>query len=137
MRLVFEHHQPVLLLAIDIHLHADAAGVVLLGNLLVGEVAALVLVFAVDGGQVHQGHGPLRILAVHFVAHGEVFAQRILYLLFVNVSTLNVNIRDGRLKGRVAAVVAPVGVQQFDFGVGGVALLVVGEILLDELQILQ
>ena len=53
VRLVLVHQQPVLLLAIDIHLHADAAGVVLLGDLLVGEVAALVLVFAVNGGQIH------------------------------------------------------------------------------------
>ena len=110
VRLVLVHQQPILLFAIDIHLHADAAGVVLLGDLLVGEVAAFVLVFAVDGSQIHQRDRTLRLFAVHLIAHGEILPQRILYLFFINILALNINIRNSRLESCVAAVVAPVGV---------------------------
>ena len=72
VRLVLVHQQPVLLLAIDIHLHADAAGVILFGNLFVGKVTALKLVFSVDGSQVHQRDRTFRILAVHLIAHSQI-----------------------------------------------------------------
>ena len=122
--LVLKQEQPVLVLAVDIDLHLDGAGVDLLGLVDIGHDAGLLKVLGADGAHVHEADG--LGVAAEFVAHLHVAVEGLLHHGVVDRHV----IQDGA-EGGVAAVVGPVGVDHTDLGDGGVAVLI-AEVLLAE-----
>ena len=133
MGLVLEHEQPVLLLAVHVHGDVDGAGVDLLALVQVGQLAALFQHLGAQRAHVHQGLGALGglLLAVDLHPAGEIGLIGLLHLGVVDVHRVDVGAEGG-----VAAVVRPVGVHQTQLGDGGVALLLVPEISLEEFQVI-
>ena len=134
MGLVFEHEQPVLLLAVHGGGDVDGAGVNFLALVQLGQQAALLQGLGADGGHVHQGAGTLGglLLAVDLHAGGQVAL-----IGGLDLGVLDVDVIQMGGEGGVAAVVGPVGVHHPDLGDGGVPLLLVPEIGLEELQVVQ
>ena len=122
--LVLKQEQPVLVLAIDIDLHLDGAGVDLLGLVNIGHDAGLLEVLGADGAHVHEADG--LGVAAEFVAHLHVAVEGLLHHGVVDRHV----VQDGA-EGGVAAVIGPVGVDHADLGDGGVAVLI-AEVLLAE-----
>ena len=122
--LVLKQEQPVLVLAVDIDLHLDGAGVDLLGFVDIGHDAGLLEVFGADGAHVHEADG--LGVATELVAHLHVAVEGLLHHGVVDRHV----IQDGA-EGGVAAVVGPIGVDHADLGDGGVAILI-AEVLLAE-----
>ena len=122
--LVFKQEQPVLVLAIDVDLHLDGAGVDLLGFVDIGHDAGLLKVLGADGAHVHEADG--LGVAAEFVAHLHVAVEGLLHHGIVDRHV----VQDGA-EGGVAAVVGPVGVDHANLGDGGVAALI-AEVLLAE-----
>ena len=122
--LVLKQEQPVLVLAVDIDLHLDGAGVDLLGLVDIGHDAGLLKVLGADGAHVHEADG--LGVAAEFVAHLHVAVEGLLHHGVVDRHV----VQDGA-EGGVAAVVGPVGVDHADLGDGGVAVLI-AEVLLAE-----
>ena len=122
--LVLKQEQPVLVLAVDIDLHLDGAGVDLLGLVDIGHDAGLLKVLGADGAHVHEADG--LGVAAEFVAHLHVAVEGLLHHGVVDRHV----IQDGA-EGGVAAVVGPIGVDHADLGDGGVAVLI-AEVLLAE-----
>ena len=130
MGFILEHQQPRLGLAVHLHIDVDAARVVLFRNFHVFQIAGFALVLAVDARHVHER---LRFLTVTV----QLFPHR--YILIVSSLQLMLELggcerdfRQLRLKGRVAAMVAPVGVQQLDFRIRRISFFLVFEIFLNE-----
>ena len=132
VRLVFEHQQPVLLLAVHLGGNVDRAGVDLLALVELGEKAAFLERLGADGRDVHERLGALGGLleAVDFLARGEVAVIRIL-----DGGILDADLIQMRRERRVAAVIGPVGVDDAHLGHGGVAVLFVAEIGLQGLEV--
>ena len=130
--LVFEHQQPVLLLAVHLGGNVDRAGVDLLALVELGEKAAFLERLGADGRDVHERLGALGGLleAVDFLARGEVAVIRIL-----DGGILDADLIQMRRERRVAAVIGPVGVDDAHLGHGGVAVLFVAEIGLQGLEV--
>ena len=122
--LVLKEEQPVLVLAVDIDLHLDGAGVDLLGLVDIGHDAGLLEVLGADGAHVHEADG--LGVATEFVAHLHVAVEGLLHHGVVDRHV----VQDGA-EGGVAAVIGPVGVDHADLGDGGVAILI-AEVLLAE-----
>ena len=129
--LVFKLQQPVLLLAVDVDLDLDRAGVDLLGLVQVLEQALLLEGFGADGGQVHQGHR-LVLARVDGLAQLEIFVVGV-----PDVVALNLHVLDAGGEGGVAAVVGPVGIDHADLGDGWGALFGLFKVLLAEGDISQ
>ena len=72
MGLVFEKKQPGLLHAVNIHLHADGAGVDLARFVEIRKLAALFERFRGDAGKVHQADG---LFITDLIAQGKVFFE--------------------------------------------------------------
>ena len=125
--LVLKEVQPVLLLAIDIYLALDGAGVDLLGLVEPGENALFLQPLRADGAHIHE-------------AHRLFVAPKLATQLQVAVEGgLHVGVGDFHLiqhgaEGGVAAVIGPVGVDHLDLGDGGVATLL-GEVRAAELDV--
>ena len=132
VRLVFEHQQPVLLLAVHLGGNVDRAGVDLLALVELGEKAAFLERLGADGRDVHERLGALGGLleAVDLLARGEVAVIRIL-----DGGILDADLVQMRRERRVAAVIGPVGVDDAHLGHGGVAVLFVAEIGLQGLEV--
>ena len=130
--LVFEHQQPVLLLAVHLGGNVDRAGVDLLALVELGEKAAFLERLGADGRDVHERLGALGGLleAVDLLARGEVAVIRIL-----DGGILDADLVQMRRERRVAAVIGPVGVDDAHLGHGGVAVLFVAEIGLQGLEV--
>ena len=130
--LVFEHQQPVLLLAVHLGGNVDRAGVDLLALVELGEKAAFLERLSADGRDVHERLGALGgpLEAVDFLARGEVAVIRIL-----DGGILDADLIQMRRERRVAAVIGPVGVDDAHLGHGGVAVLFVAEIGLQGLEV--
>ena len=114
--LVLEEVQPVLLLAIDIHLALDGAGVDLLGLVEAGENALFLQPLRADGAHVHEADRLL--IAAELVAQLQIAVEGGLH---VGVGDFHV-IEHGA-EGGVAAVVRPVGVDHLDLSDGRIAAL--------------
>ena len=115
VRLVLEKEQPVLRLAVDIHLDLDGAGVDLLRFVELFEHPALFQHFCGERADVHQVD---RLGAVKFPARRKILL----------VGRLQQGIVEGdavhrRQKGGVAAVIRPIGVDHADLREGGIAPL--------------
>ena len=122
--LVLKQEQPVLLLAVDIDLHLDGAGVDLLGLVDIGHDAGLLKVLGADSAHVHEADG--LGVATELVAHLHVAVEGLLHHSVIDRHV----VQDGA-EGGVAAVIGPVGVDHADLGDGGVAILI-AEVLLAE-----
>ena len=122
--LVLKQEQPVLVLAVDIDLHLDGAGVDLLGLVDIGHDAGLLEVLGADGAHVHEADG--LGVATELMAHLHVAVEGLLHHGVVDRHV----IQDGA-EGGVTAVVGPIGVDHADLGDGGVAILI-AEVLLAE-----
>ena len=131
--LVLEHQQPFLVLTVHIGGEADGAGVDLLALVQFGELTALFQRLSADGGDVHEGLRTLGglLLTVGLHAGGEIAVIGSQYLLILDGDVVEMGGEGG-----VAAVVGPIGVHEADLGDGGIALLGIAEIDLQELQVI-
>ena len=127
VRLVLEQEQPVLVLAVDVDLHLDGAGVDLLGLVETGEDAVLLEPLRADRAHIHQAHG--LGVAAELVTHLQIAFESGLDRGVVDVDLVQFGAERG-----VAAVVGPVGIDHLDLGDRGLASLF-GEVLLAELKI--
>jgi len=125
--LVLEQEQPILVLAVDVALDLDGAGVDLLGLVEVLQDALLLQLLGADGGKVHHAAG--LVLPAKVLPHGHITVERSLNHLVVDLDI----IQNGA-EGGVAAVIGPIGVDHLDLGDGGVPLLA-AEVLLTELDV--
>ena len=120
MGLVLELQQPFFCPAVHIRVDHDAAGIVFLALFLVVQHAFVLQVTGADGSQFHQAEG--LVFPPKFPAHGiqppQVFFQR-----RTDERILHPDVRQAGRKRRVAAVVAPIGVQNVKFRLGGIAPL--------------
>ena len=132
--LVFKHQQPVLLFSVHLGGDVDGAGVDLLALVQLGELAPLLQGLGPDGGQVHEGLGPLGGLLRSIDLHP---GGQILLIGRLDVQVVDVDAVQVGGEGGVAAVVGPVGVHHPHLGDGGVPLLLVPEVGLEELQVVQ
>ena len=112
MCLVLELEQPLLHFSVYIHVHEDAAGVVFLALLQVFQLALEAEPAGAQGGQFHQAEGfplPAQVLP-HLSGELQGTFQLGLHKAFFHRNFLNL-----RGKGGVAAMVAPVGIQDAEF----------------------
>ena len=132
--LVLEHQQPVLIFAVYRGGNVDGAGVDFLALVQLRKLALFFQVFCADGGNVHEGLGPLGgfFLAVDCHPGGQVLLISRLHPGIVNGDAVQVGGEGG-----VTAVVGPVGVHHPNFGDGGIPMLGVPEVGLEEFQIVQ
>ena len=132
MRLVLEHHQPLLDAAVDLDRDDDRSGVHLFGVFHVIELARALQFAAGDGCDVHQADR--LALAVEAEAHRLVAFPR----GFEGRQQRRIRELD-RLQfgeeGRVAAVVGPIRVEQLDLRDRRLAAGLVAEVRLAELQV--
>ena len=134
MGFVLELEQPVLLGAVHVHGNVNGTGVDFLALVDVFQPAPLLEHLCALGGDVHQGDGPLRGLL------GAVDLRLVPQILLIgglHARVLQLRRVDAGGEGGVAAVVGPVGVHHANLSDGGVALLVLAEIVLQKLQIVQ
>ena len=129
MGLVLEQEQPVLVLAVDIALDLDGAGVDLLGLVQILQDTLLLQLLGTIGGKVHHAAG--LVLTAQLGAHSHVAVKG-----FLHHGVVDLHIVQNGAEGGVAAVIGPVGVDHLDLGDGGVALLG-AEVLLTELDVPQ
>ncbi len=125
VRLVLEHQQPLLGLPVHIDIYEYAAGVVLLADLQVVQQAFLPEILGTDRGHIHQIEAFL--LAAGLGTHLQVEVQSAVDVL-LDEGLLHIDALQLGREGGVAAVVAPVGVQNPQFGLVGVAAFL-GEVL--------
>ena len=129
MCLVLEIDKPFLILAVHPHRHHDAAGVDLVAHLLVVQQSGFAQPFGSQCAHIHQAYVFVRASFVLLFVVGQILLESGLNQRAV-LSFVKLDIGQLRSKGRVAAVVAPVGVQHTNLGHAGVALLLVAEITL-------
>ncbi len=112
----------------------DGAGVDLLALVQLRQQAPLFQCLCADGGDVHQGLGPLGglLLAVDLLPGGQIPPVGLL-----DGGVLDVDLVQVGGEGGVAAVVGPVGVHQPHLGDGGVPALRVPEVGLEEGEVVQ
>ena len=117
---VLELQQPLLGPPVDIDVDIDRAGVVLLRDLQIVQQAFLPEVARADGRHIHQAEA--LVLTAQFAADTQVQRQRIFDLLLGERLLDGDALQLGR-EGRVAAVVAPVSVEDAQLGFVGIAPL--------------
>ena len=127
VRFVLEQVQPVLVLAVHVHLALHRAGVDFLGLVQAGKDALGLQPLRADGAHVHKAHG--LGVATQFVAHVQVLLVRGLHALVIDG-----NVRHFRAERGVAAVVRPVRIDHLDFGDGGATTFAL-EVLLAKRQV--
>ena len=118
VRFVLELQEPLLGPPVHVHIDVDRAGVVLLRDLQIVQQPPLAQVARADRGDVHQADA--LVLAPQLAADAQVQRQRILDLLPHEGLLDGDALQLGR-KGRMTAVVAPVGVQNPQLGLIGIA----------------
>ncbi len=131
--LVFKHQQPLLLFPVHIHRDFNGAGVDLLRFIQVPENAGLFQVPGPHGGKVHEADRLLGLpVPVDLPAHPQV-----VLVSGPDGLLLNLHLVQNGAEGGVAAMVAPVGVNHPYFGKGGLPLLLPGEVVLAEGDVIQ
>ena len=134
VRLVLEHDEPVFLLAADIRLDDDAAGIDFFRLVEVFEQAFLAQGLGTDDCNIHERDGAVRVSTVQHVA---------VFLIFTvssrqgrrEIAVLNRDIVDGRRERRVAAVVGPIRIDDAQLRNRRGAVLRITEIFLTELEV--
>ena len=131
---VLEHQEPVLVFPIHRCGNMDGAGVDLLALVQLREHPLLFQILGADGGNIHQGLGPLSRLLFPVNRHtgGKILLIGFLHGLIVDGHLVQVGGEGG-----VAAVVRPIGIHHPDLGDGGIPVLLVPEVGLQELQVIQ
>ena len=115
---VLELQQPPLGTAVDLHVDIDRASVVLVAHLQIVQQPPLAQKAGADRGQIHQAEALM--LAAQLAADREVQSERILDLVLCERLLDGDLLQFGR-KGRVAAMVAPVGIQNAQLRLVGIA----------------
>ncbi len=131
---ILEHQKPILVLPIDLGGDMDGAGIDLFAFVQLREQAPLFQGFGADGGDVHQGLGPPGCL---FFPIDLYPGGKIALISCLDSRIVDLHIRQHCGEGGMAAMVRPVGIHHPDFGDGGVPVLVLPEIALEEFQIIQ
>ena len=134
--LILEVHEPLLLHAVHGHRHDDAAGVDLVGLLLVRKLPFLLQLAHGHESQVHQTDELVVPALEYLPVVRRILAVGVLDGLSV-ISLSKGNVFQLCGEGGVAAVVGPVGVQHPDLRHGRVPVLLSPEIVLDMLEILE
>ena len=111
MGLVLELEEPLLRLPVHIDIHENAAGVVLFAHLQVVQLALLAQPAGADGRELHQAAG--------LVPAAEVRPHRG-FQFGLDEGLVHRDLLQHGGEGGVTAVVAPVGVQDTEFRLGGV-----------------
>ena len=117
VRLVLELQEPLLRLSVHVHVHEDAAGVVLLALLQVVQFALLAEPAGADRGEFHQAAG--LVLPAEVRAHLLKQAQG-LFQFGLHEGLVHRDLLQFGGEGGVAAVITPVGVQDPEFRLGRV-----------------
>ena len=120
MGFVLELQQPPLRRSVGVHIHEDAARIVLLAHFEVVEQPPAAKPAGPYRGQIHQAQG--LVVPPQLPPHLPVAVERAGDLLARGRRLDGDSVEAGG-EGGVAAVVAPVGVQDAQFGLGGVAPL--------------
>ena len=134
VRLVLEHQQPRLFLAVYGCLDADGARIDLFALVEVCQIAALLEHLAGSGADIHQRDRALcrLLLAIDLTAARQIAVKCILDHLVIDDAVVDLS-----QEGGVTAVVRPVGVDHAHLGDGRVALFLARKIALEELQVVQ
>ena len=120
MGFVLELQEPLLGRPVDIDIDVYRAGVVLVAHFQVVQQPFLAQVAGADGRHVHQADA--LVLAAQFAADAQVEGQRILDLVLCERLLDRDALQLGG-EGRMAAVVTPIGVEDAQLGLVGVAPL--------------
>ena len=120
VRLVLELQQPLFGLPVHVDVDEDRAGVVLLAHFQIVQLADFAQVTGADRGQIHQAEG--FFVAAQFAADLMIQLQRLLQL-GSHERLVDPNRGQHRRKGRMAAMVAPIGIQNPQFRLVGIAPL--------------
>ena len=118
MGFVLEHEKPLLEFPVHIHVHVDAAGIVLLTDFHVVQKAGLTQIPTSDCRHIHQVQA--LVLATEFLSHFQVEVQCTVYFLFHEGLPHPDFFKFGGESG-VTAMVAPVCVQYAEFSLVRVA----------------
>ena len=110
--LVLEHEKPFLKTAVHIHVHIDAAGIVLLADFHVVQQAGLAQIASADSRHIHEVQAFM--LTTEFLSHLEIKVQCPVNVL-LHEGFLDAYFLQLRGEGRVAAMVAPICVQYAEF----------------------
>ena len=132
--LVFKHEQPVLLLSVHLRRDMDGTGVDLLALVQLGEQAPLFQHLCADGGDVHEGLGTGGGLLLSIDLHP---GGKVALIGSFDGGVVDPDLVQMGGEGGVAAVIGPVGVHHPHLGDGGVPLLLVPEVGLEEFQVVQ
>ena len=117
---VLELQQPLLGPAVHVDIDIDRAGVVLVAHLHIVQQPLLAQVAGADRGHVHQADA--LVLAAQLTPDAQVEGQRIFdFVLDERLLDRN-SLQLGR-EGRMAAMVAPIGIEDAQFGFIGIAAL--------------
>ena len=120
MGFVLELQEPLLGLSVYIHGDKDAAGVVLFALLQVFQKALGFEVAGADGSQLHEAE--VLLLPAQVLSHFGDERKRGVHI-GLDEGIVHLDFLQGGGKGGVAAVVAPVGVQDAELGAGRLAAL--------------
>ena len=131
---VLKHQEPRLLLAVDVGIDTDGAGVDLLALVQIAQEAALLEHLGAGGADIHQSNRALGSLfrTVDLDACVQIAVIDLLYHRIFDVCVV-----DFGQERRVTAVIRPVGVDHADLGDGRIALFLACKVILEELQIVQ
>ena len=132
MRFILEHEQPVFISAIHIHSDPDGAGIDFFGFIKILQLAGLLEILGTDGTKIHQGNRLGCTAGIDFLTHIQVDI-----IGFLHIVRLHSDIFQMRIEGSMAAVVAPVGIDDHDLGNGRITMSLIPEIILQKSNIRQ
>ncbi len=128
MSLVLEHEDPVLKLAVDVYLDLNGTSVDLLRLVKVGEKSVSLELLCSKSTDIHKSY--------RAVAPAELLADIEVHIVSVlDVGSLDIDLFNVCEECGVTAVVRPVGVYHSDLSYGRIAVLLVAEVVLTELDI--
>ena len=119
VRFVFEHHGVLFGLAVKLNVDVYRAGVYLLRFVEVWKFSVLFELLCPDCCNVHEAGVLIRPARIEFI---EQVVIELVGLIYAGIVALYLNVRYLRRKRGVAAVVGPVCIDNFELGLGGVAL---------------
>ena len=134
VRLILEVDEPLFFLPVDIHGYNNAAGVDLVGFLLIVKLAFGFQFFHREGGKIHQAD---KFVVSAFVQHFTI-TQILLICIANRLKIVTLPERHAGELGRkcgMAAVIRPVGIQNTDLRHRGISFFLIPEIVLNMLKI--
>ena len=128
VRLVLEEEQPILVLAVHVDLDLDGTGVDLLALVETREDPLLLEILRTNGAHVHEADGLL--VAPELVTHVQVCIEGGLHDLVIDL-----DVGEFGTEGRVTAMIGPIRIDHLHLGDGRIAMLDVGEVVLEDLDV--